>query len=154
MSVLRYIAEHFTNRKARHWWKNYIRGSYVIEGLLKFLLFCGVMQLVFFRTPIIALVIVFSVATVSFFYAIYHTARRILEFVQSDLYPQDALTGYFLIGASGVIVSMLILIPTVLALSRLMNSSISLSTYVFTYFYSVSVWSFYEVIKSVRREHE
>lgn len=151
MRLLKYIQDRFLSKPASKWWRGYITGSDVIKGLAKFFLFCFVLQAIFYAHPIYALLIIFSVATLSFLYALIYTAGKILDFVLSELYPNDGLTGYFLIGLGGITFGSVILVPAFFAFSSLDAAPITWLSYIITYSYALLVWSFYQVSRSVSR---
>lgn len=151
MRIFNYMKTNFLSKDARHWWKIYIRNSQVLSGLFRFLLFCLLMQAFFFGKPIIALLAVWVISTLSFLYAIIFAAKKILGFVLTELYPNDALTGYFVIGFGGIIFGSLILIPTFFALAKVLNAPLNVFSYLITYSYAIPVWTFFEVMRSTRR---
>lgn len=151
---LKYLKQHFASKKARLWWKKYLTESQIFLGMYRFIIFCLLLQVAFFFKPLVALLIIFTVATLSFLYAIIYAVRKVLDFVATEFFPNDSLTGYTIIGVGGFLFGLLILLPSFLALSKIVNQPIQLISYLITYFYAIPVWAFYLVVRAVKREED
>lgn len=150
--MFRYLKDNFLGKDAHKWWKEYLYSSEVVVGLFHFLLFCAVLQAVFYWKPIIPLLAVFTISTISFAYGIFRGYKGIIKFVRTDEFPAEALTGYFIIGVGGLIFGSVILIPTFIHLTRALNAPVNVFSYLITYSYAISVWTFYRVMRTIRED--
>lgn len=154
MKLIRYIRLNFFSRAARSWWKTYVTKSDIFIGLYHFTLIAIGLHLLLFFRPVLPLLAVFTIATLSFIYAIYHAGRKIMQFVLTDLYPNNVLTGYFMIGVGGLIFGLAILLPSFIAIATIVDKPLGFFSYLITYAYAYPVWSFFLVMRSVKRDED
>lgn len=154
MPFWKYLSEHLYDRDARKWWSNYLKGSIILRRIGRYLIYCGVLHIIFFWKPIVALLIIFTASTILNLYAVVYALRKSAVYVEARVYPSDTMTGYLLLGVFRFIFGATLLIPAYIGLSAVLEEPVTLLTFLVTYTFSIPAWAFYLVIKSLERNDD
>lgn len=152
MSLLGYLSRHLSNKHARKWWSTYLKGSYILRRIGRYLILCGLLHAIFFWRPIIALLIIFTLSTIVNLYAVVYALKKSAVYVEADEYPSDTMTGYLLLGIFRFIFGATLLIPAYAGLGAILEEPVNILSFVITYAFSIPAWAFYLVIKSLERD--
>lgn len=154
MSFWKFLSEHLYDKNARKWWSNYLKGSVILRRIGRYLIYCGVLHIIFYWKPIIALLIIFTASTLLNLYAVVYALRKSSIYVEANVFPSDTMTGYLLLGVFRFIFGTTLLIPAFLGLATVLASPVTIMTVLITYTFSIPAWAFYLVIKSLEREDD
>lgn len=154
MPFWKYLREHISNRSARKWWSKYLKGSYILRRIGRYLLFCAALHAIFFWKPIAALLIIFTLSTIINLYAVVYALKKSSVYIEANVFPSDTMTGYLIMGIFRFILGVVFLIPGLVGLKEVLLTPVSVSSFLITYAFSIPAWAFYLVIRSLERHDE